>query len=400
MDDKTSISNFAALVLLLLFGLILMGAALAPVTPLGADQGQSSRQIGEHGAQTRIPSFELIGEATFPTGYRFQDTEVGGLSGITYDPKKNRYHAVSDDRGRTNPARFYTLTIDLQDGRLAPGDIVFTQVTTLRDEKGRAFRKNHIDAEAIAVTTEGMLYIASEGDAKKLVAPFVNGFDPGGHQVRRLPVPEKYLPAPHCGIRNNSAFESVTITPDQRFLYTAVENALLQDGPKAGVGQQSPSRMIKYDLKRGEVVAEYIYMVDATSQASQFFLGRGSNGLAELLVMGEDTLLALERGYSMEKGVEAKIYQACTRGASNVAATFGLLQSGKGGATEKFTPVQKKEVLNIGHLVPALDNLEGMTFGPRLADGRRSLILVSDNNFSDLQRTQFLAFAVADESPF
>lgn len=344
--------------------------------------------------------FELIGEAAFPTGYRFQDTEVGGLSGITYDPKMNRYHAVSDDRSRTNPARFYTLTIDLQDGRLDPGDVVFTQVTTLRDEKGRAFRKNHIDAEAIAVTTEGMLYIASEGDAKKLVAPFVNGFDPGGHQVRRLPVPQKYLPAPHCGIRNNAAFESLAITPDQRFLFTAVENALLQDGPKTGVGQQSPSRMIKYDLKRGEVVAEYIYMVDATSQASRLFLGRSSNGLAELLAMGEDTLLALERGYSMETGVVAKIYQVSTRGASNVAAIFGLLKSGKGGAIEKFVPVQKKEVLNIGHLVPALDNLEGMTFGPRLADGRRSLIVVSDNNFSDLQRTQFLAFAVADESPF
>jgi hypothetical protein len=35
-----------------------------------------------------------------------------------------------------------------------------------------------------------------------------------------------------------------------------------------------------------------------------------------------------------------------------------------------------------------------MTFGPRLADGRRSLLIVSDNNFTPGQVSQFLLFAV------
>jgi hypothetical protein len=35
-----------------------------------------------------------------------------------------------------------------------------------------------------------------------------------------------------------------------------------------------------------------------------------------------------------------------------------------------------------------------MTFGPELPDGRRTLVLVSDDNFSETQVTQFLAFAV------
>jgi hypothetical protein len=35
-----------------------------------------------------------------------------------------------------------------------------------------------------------------------------------------------------------------------------------------------------------------------------------------------------------------------------------------------------------------------MTFGPRLADGRRSLVLLSDDNFNPAQLTLFLAFAV------
>ena len=38
--------------------------------------------------------------------------------------------------------------------------------------------------------------------------------------------------------------------------------------------------------------------------------------------------------------------------------------------------------------------VEGLSFGPRLPDGRRSLLAISDNNFSTLQFTQVLAFSL------
>jgi hypothetical protein len=43
--------------------------------------------------------------------------------------------------------------------------------------------------------------------------------------------------------------------------------------------------------------------------------------------------------------------------------------------------------------VLALDNIEGITFGPTV-NGKRTLILVSDNNFNPAQFTQFVAFTV------
>jgi hypothetical protein len=58
-------------------------------------------------------------------------------------------------------------------------------------------------------------------------------------------------------------------------------------------------------------------------------------------------------------------------------------------------PVQKTLLLDLDTLGIPLDNVEGMAFGPTLPDGRRSLILVSDNNFAATQFTQFLLFAVA-----
>jgi hypothetical protein len=52
--------------------------------------------------------------------------------------------------------------------------------------------------------------------------------------------------------------------------------------------------------------------------------------------------------------------------------------------------VTKTLLANITRLGANPDNLEAMVFGPRLPNGRPSLILMADNNFSDTQRNQFL----------
>jgi hypothetical protein len=58
-------------------------------------------------------------------------------------------------------------------------------------------------------------------------------------------------------------------------------------------------------------------------------------------------------------------------------------------------PVQKTLLFDLGSLGIPLDNVEGMTIGPKLPDGRQSLVLVSDNNFAASQFTQFLLFALS-----
>ena len=59
--------------------------------------------------------------------------------------------------------------------------------------------------------------------------------------------------------------------------------------------------------------------------------------------------------------------------------------------------MSKELLLNLDALGIPLDNVEGMAFGPDLADGRRSLVLVSDNNFAPAQFTQFLLFAFSEK---
>jgi len=58
-----------------------------------------------------------------------------------------------------------------------------------------------------------------------------------------------------------------------------------------------------------------------------------------------------------------------------------------------LSPASKTLIADLGDTV---GNGEGLCFGPMLPDGRRSLVLVSDNNFKPGEPTHFVAYAVDD----
>jgi len=362
----------------------------------------------ENPARNSVTAIELLGETSIPTGTEFAGTTIGGLSGLAYDAANGVYYALSDDRGSdSSEPRFYTLEIDLSDGSLEDGDVNFVEVTTLSDAEGNLFADGSIDPEGIALTEADTLYIASEGNANELIAPFVNEFSLDGQQLSELPVDEKFIPNAEgtVGIRNNLAFESTTITPDGRFLYTATENALHQDSPAADVDQESISRIIKYDLTTGEAVAEFGYNVDPVADVPNPEDAFRTNGLVELLAVDNNgTLLALERSFSVGAGNTVKLYEVQTQGALDVSSEDDLFREEPfedDGETVEPAPfvidpaVIKEELLDFeADLGITPDNLEALAFGPTLEDGRQTLTIVSDNNFSDTQTNQFITVAV------
>ncbi|EGV27924.1 3-phytase [Thiorhodococcus drewsii AZ1] len=378
----------------------LLALTLSAATIIVPCVGWSSTRGDSANSERRtITGFEFIGEVSFPTGYRFDDTEVGGLSGITYDADDNRFLALSDDRSDLAPARYYSLTIDLSDGHLDSGDIAFTGVTKLQPRFGSYFAPGGIDPEGIALAPNGGVFVSSEGDASKLLAPFVNHFNRFGIQDLELEIDAKYLPTATSGIRNNLAFESLNLSPNKRYLFTAVENALVQDGPQATLEDKSLSRILKYDLKTGKALGEMVYEVEPVAETPEPATAFATNGLVELLALDDNgSLLAMERGFSTGKGNVVKLYQVLSQGALDVSAWDSLLWKEEGVPFSIDPPVQKQELLDFGDLVETVDNLEGMTLGPVLPDGRQSLIVVSDNNFSSTQFTQFIALALNIET--
>ncbi|MBW4594630.1 MAG: esterase-like activity of phytase family protein [Brasilonema angustatum HA4187-MV1] len=344
-----------------------------------------------------ITGIDFIGSATFPTGYTFKKTPMGGLSGITYDAKKQLYCTISDDRSEKAAARFYTLRIDLSNQKLTNDKVVPLGVTTLLNESSQTFPTGTIDSEGITLTNHETVYISSEGDNFKQITPFLKEFSlSSGKVLRTLPIPNKFLPdkSRQQGIRNNLAFESLTITPNNKSLFTATENALIQDGPEAKPKISSPCRILQYNLLTQQPEKEFLYQTEAVTPIFNFS-PKFASGLSDLLALdNQGHFLSLERTFS-GFGFSIALFQVSLEGADDIHKIDSLLAVD----INKIKPIKKELLLDLRKLDVALDNIEGLTLGSKLSDGQLSLILVSDNNFNRLERTQILAFKLKMEPP-
>jgi 3-phytase len=338
---------------------------------------------------TRAPALEFLGQQVLPTDTQFAGTTFGGLSGFAHDERRGVFYALSDDQVNM---RFYTLRIGVSSG--APA-VEILAVTPLLDPSGQPFASFSADPEGLALTKDDTLVLTSEGFATRLIDPWVREFGLDGRQLRELPVPDAFDPnaAGTRGVRQNLGFESAATAPNGRFLFTGTEAALAQDGPPATVGAGSPARILRYNLQRRALDRQYVYWTDPIAEppvpATQFAV----SGLVELLPLNNQFLLAMERSFSVgapDTGNTIKLYGVALPGADDVNG-FDSLATLLGG----LQPVAKTLLLDLDALGIPLDNVEAMAFGPDLPDGRRSLILVSDNNFAPAQFTQFLLFAVS-----
>ena len=385
--------------------------------------------VGATPAGKTVTEAKLLANTTFPTGLiptgaaakiNGVDVAVGGLSGVTYDAAKNQYYAISDDR--TSNARFYTFTINP-----ATNAVTFTNVVQLKDASGNPFALNSLDPEGIALTKNGTVFISSEGEANitagRVSDPFIKEFLlTTGQEVRSLPISNKFRPVvadtnnsgtintgdtQTAGVRNNLAFESLTISPDQKTLYTATENALFLDGGIATLTVGSRSRIVQYNLASGQPEKEYLYVTDPIAKASTVAPNFNDNGLVDLLALDDrGTMLALERSFGSGVGNTIKIYEISLQGATDIS-NVDSLNSLTADQLSAIAPTQKRLLLNLdslnlpnsdGNHPTGTDNIEGIAFGPKLADGRQSIVLVSDNNFGSTQFTQILTLS-ADVVP-
>jgi len=348
-----------------------------------------------------VVDVEFLGEAVIPTGTMFDGTEIGGLSSISYDKRRETYFVLSDDQGNRptgDPVRYYNVEIDLADGSLDDGDVEFVDTTQLLDIDKQPFAPGGVDPEGLVRTSGGPLFVSSEGNtnADPIIDPFVRQYNRRGKVKAELPIPDHYIPnGVDHGVRLNLAFESLNVTPKKRKLVTAAEGALFQDGPVSTFDNSSLARILEYDLHWKKPVAEYVYEVGPWAEPSGIF---GVNGIVEVLPIDEaGTMLVMERSFSVGgvlgggTGNVVVINEISTTGATDVLHEEALYE---GGAPIPLTPVSQREVFAFDDLDIPIDNIEGMTFGPRLDDGRRTLVIVSDNNFNPGQFTQFIVLAL------
>ncbi|QDK43013.1 hypothetical protein DOM21_16440 [Bacteriovorax stolpii] len=346
----------------------------------------------------------FIGDVTFPTGEMFAKTEIGGLSGIAYDKNKKRMLAVSDDKSLVNETRFYEFDISLTEKSFSVKPAV---VVRLKNKAGNFFKKGEADFEGIALYGNDVL-ISSEGaiNRTKPTPPELYRFNRMGDFVGMISIPEKFLlpRKEHTdklyGSRDNHSFEALSTSLDGKTTYMGSEEALFQDGPITTISYSSHTRIILYkDLKPTTEIAYQLDKVEAIKAAvgtekseEKADLTTGENGLVDIAAVDDKTFYTMERSWIpfINKNV-IRIFK-CT--VTDKTTDISKMESLK---DQSFVAVEKELVADLDDFIPQmtikeLDNIEGIAFGPVLANGNRSLVVVSDNNFGKTQRTLFMAF--------
>ncbi len=355
-------------------------------------------------SSTEVPnatgiSLRFIGEAVVPHRIEVAGTTFGGISGIDYDEARDQYYLISDDGSERSPARFYTARIPITDKGIKTPEI--TSVVMLKRPDGTAYSseksgaKDAPDPEAIRYRADtDTLFWTSEGDKKLGIDPSVREIKLDGTFIREMPTLPMFRMQPgDSGPRHNLTFEGMTLTPEGKAFWVSMESARFEDGLEPTVDKAGgPLRITLHHASSGNAIRQIAYMPDAIP-LKPTEKGDADNGVSEILMLDQFRMLVLERSFSPGPGTSLRLYLIDTRDGSDVL-NVPVLRDGN------YTPASKRLMINFDSLkLKKLDNTEGMTFGPRLPNGNRTLVFVSDDNFRNTQLNQFLAFEVVEPRP-
>jgi hypothetical protein len=284
---------------------------------------------------------EIIAASAQPICEIESDT-VADLSGITWLGGAS-FAAVSDKR---NLIQYLRLAIDPATGAITAGELGRTVPVPAR---GRDFEALAWDSAAKA------FYIASEQGST------VYRFTPSNAKVSSLPIPAIFAKP-----RRNLGLESLTRHAKTGQFWIANEEALPADGPLTSQSEGTLIRLQRLDA-RFRPRGQYAWR---TEPAAFRYAGAG-NGVCDLCALDDGRLLVLERGFA-GLGLRLRIYLADFSRATDTTAIPALADP-----AVHFVPTTKTLLYERS---TSTRNFEGLTLGPPLAGGWRSLIAIADSN--------------------
>lgn len=311
---------------------------------------------------------------------------LGGFGSAIAHLEGNRY-VLLPDRGPKDGASRFQCRFQIADLTLQGETLKFElkETVILRDASGQPFLGDQhnlarrLDSEGVAISKQGTVYVSDE------YGPKILEFNRKGKLLRDFPIPEHFLianPSGHPskeakagkGRSPNRGFEGLTRTPGGK-LVAMLQSPLLQDDPFDGVN----TRILELDPQTLRT-REFVYQRDG-----------GKHGMNEILAISDTEFLVLERDTASGKNRFCKIFRISTAAASDVSKVAQLPATGlpKGIVAVSKTPFL--DLTKFGLSLP--EKVEGLCIGPNLADGRRLLLVTTDNDFTE-QPSQIYAFAV------
>jgi hypothetical protein len=239
-----------------------------------------------------------------------------------------------------------------------------------------------LDTEGVAALPDGGFWVSDE------FGPSLARLDGEGRVLRRLvpqgveldaPYPvEPCLPAIAAKRQLNRGFEALTLSPDGKSLFVAFQSPLAHPDEAAHEAARHV-RIWKLDPATGTVEAQYLYPLDPPESfrrdREEGEFERKDIKVSEMLALGDEALLVLERGSHTTKIYRADIGRALA-GEHLDARTRPTVEELSAGddfphpALDKLLLFSSDEAEEVGR------DLEGMA---RLSP--TELLLVSDNDF-------------------
>lgn len=286
---------------------------------------------------------------------------LGGFSAAAYSAADDRLWLLSDaPQGHLVPLHGLNRWID----RGVPARIGRRLV--LRGGDGQPLPAA-MDGEGLVLNGD-QAWVVSEGRrTRDRPAQLLRVSLRDGRLLQQQALPTSWQPTANAGLAVNKGPESLTLQSDGSLL-TAAEAPLLQDLSLGGV-DRVPVAALSHE--QAWTPLGHLVIGPEGSAANR------SQGLTELLALhGPSGVLALHRSYAAPGQWTARL----------------TLHS----APPQLKPLTGWDLL--AHGLPS-DNWEGLAWGPRLPDGRRTLVAVSDDNFNPLQRSWVAILAPRHATP-
>lgn len=297
----------------------------------------------------------------------------GNYSGITHI-EGNQY-AICDDKDAVDGFKVLTLDIDSTNGNVLNATMTEPKGMQQRRAKGVATNR---DCEGIAYFPDEQTIFVSGEEDQRIMEYTLDGITTG----RELAIPKEMQ---RSSITPNRGFEALTYNATTGLFWTTTESALPADCVTKNDSINQPLRMVSFgrDLRP---LHSFVYRMDAPEyKPTKSFWGGGGadivHGVPALTALDDGRIIVMER----EACINKRYYDSWVTIKLYMVTPPDEKTSSSGNNTFRFQQTVVKKTLlgsfttrlRLGQM--DLSNYEGMCLGPRLSDGRQTLLLIADS---------------------
>jgi hypothetical protein len=263
------------------------------------------------------------------------DSDFGGISGLIVSPDGKTFLAITDS------SHWLTGKLTYTDGRLT--GLTGKEIAPLRDLSGKPLQGKAGDAEGLAGSLDGDVYVSFEGDHRIWKYAF------GKDGLDATPVAVK-VPADLAKAPGNGGLEAIT---------------LLSDGKLLAITES-------YENADGDIRG---WLIDPAGKApaSLALKRRAPYDVTDARQLENGDVLTLERRFNRVGGVGFAVRRI------------------RADALKADAPIESEVIADAG-MNYLIDNMEGLSIR-KTSDGRTLVYMISDNNFNNpLQQNLIMLF--------